>query len=255
MILLNSFITGLFPYKCCLCNQDLKHELKTKNKQLNRLCEKCCLDLLQNTSLKRFHAKVENLEADQKIGQFFYFWNFENYAETLIKKYKFGRNYRLAELFAEFAFICLRNFNILNTTTDQGSSCAKDSDSKVELAAWDYICHVPSAPSSIKRKRFNHAQMLANALSKRIRIDTSRNALSASRERKSQSELNKSSRLKNIAGAFSAAPEIVRNRKVLLIDDITTTGATIAECCKTLYEAGARQVDVITLAKRELFEI
>ena len=245
-MIFHHFLNGLFPKTCCLCNKDLKHEFKTNNKQLNRLCEKCRFELLQVSGLKRFYIKMPALLEQQKIGQCFYFWNFEDAVESLIKKYKYARYYRLADLFAEFAFFCLRNHNILEP--DKLDTWGK-------LETWDFISPVPSAPSSIRQKRFNHTQMLTNAISKKLGLPVCSSALTATRERKNQSELKKTARIRNIRGAFAASKEQVTKKKILLVDDITTTGATIAESCKTLYRAGAWQVDVLTLAKRELYEI
>lgn len=65
-----------------------------------------------------------------------------------------------------------------------------------------------------------------------------------------QTGLGRRQRLKNIKGAFSVRlPRAVEARKVLLVDDVYTTGATVDECARSLLEAGAAQVDVLTLAR------
>lgn len=57
-------------------------------------------------------------------------------------------------------------------------------------------------------------------------------------------------RIKNVKGAFGVRrKEGIKNRKILLIDDVYTTGATINECSKTLKEAGALNIHVLTLAR------
>jgi len=65
-----------------------------------------------------------------------------------------------------------------------------------------------------------------------------------------QTRLKRTERRENIRGAFSVpAPDRVRGASLLLVDDVYTTGATVNECAATLMEAGAKNVDVLTLAR------
>jgi predicted amidophosphoribosyltransferase len=74
--------------------------------------------------------------------------------------------------------------------------------------------------------------------------------LSRSKATAPQTGLGRQQRLKNVKGAFIVRlPKTVHARKVLVIDDVYTTGATIDECARSLLEAGAAQVDVLTLAR------
>jgi ComF family protein len=65
-----------------------------------------------------------------------------------------------------------------------------------------------------------------------------------------QTTLSRTERQKNIKGAFSIRhPEKIKGRKILLVDDVYTTGATVNECARVLLKAGAKFVDVLTLAR------
>jgi predicted amidophosphoribosyltransferase len=65
-----------------------------------------------------------------------------------------------------------------------------------------------------------------------------------------QVELGEADRLHNVRDAFAVSdPDLVDRRRILLIDDVFTTGATVDECARTLRRAGAIQVDVLTLAR------
>ena len=74
--------------------------------------------------------------------------------------------------------------------------------------------------------------------------------LSRSKATAPQTGLGRKQRLKNVKGAFKVRlPETVHARKILVIDDVYTTGATVDECARSLLRAGATQVDVLTLAR------
>ncbi|MGH7838163.1 MAG: ComF family protein, partial [Candidatus Binataceae bacterium] len=66
----------------------------------------------------------------------------------------------------------------------------------------------------------------------------------------SQTAQDRRARLRNVHGAFAVRrPARIANRRVLLVDDVMTTGATVDECARTLLAAGARRVDVLALAR------
>jgi predicted amidophosphoribosyltransferase len=69
------------------------------------------------------------------------------------------------------------------------------------------------------------------------------------RETGSQVGLEAGERWANVAGAFAATPNQVRDERVLLIDDVHTTGATLAACAEALAQAGARQVVGLTVGR------
>ncbi len=70
------------------------------------------------------------------------------------------------------------------------------------------------------------------------------------RDTKPHFELPRGERFTNIKGAFKVArPQEVKDKRILLLDDIYTTGATITECSKALTKAGARRIEVLTLAR------
>ncbi len=71
-----------------------------------------------------------------------------------------------------------------------------------------------------------------------------------SRETPAKTQLPEGDRRKNVRGAFSLNPETsVRGKRLLLIDDIYTSGATVKECSRTLIRGGAKEVSVLTLAR------
>ena len=108
-------------------------------------------------------------------------------------------------------------------------------------------------PLHIKRQRvrgFNQATLLARQLSKLHGIPVGAEDCVRVRDTPPQTGLRAAERRKNVAGAFHVpVPQRVKSRRVLLIDDVLTTGATANSCASALLEAGAQGVWVATLAR------
>jgi ComF family protein len=118
------------------------------------------------------------------------------------------------------------------------------------LAEADLLVPVPLHRWRLWRRRYNQAAMLAMALAKHTNRPALPDALERSRATPSQGTLGRGQRARNVQGAFRLRrPEAVNGRRVLLIDDVLTSGATVGECARTLLKGGARQVDVLSLAR------
>ena len=109
---------------------------------------------------------------------------------------------------------------------------------------------VPLHKKKLKNRGFNQAEEIAKELSKFLNISLLSNGLLKIRETKSQTELQKEDREKNVKGAFVCTKKsLVAGRKILLVDDIFTTGATMEECARVLKEAGAKEVWGVVVAR------
>jgi ComF family protein len=114
-------------------------------------------------------------------------------------------------------------------------------------AAADLVAPVPLHPRRLKARGFNQAWLLAQAFSE---APLAREALVRRRHTAPQVGLNPKQRLDNVRGAFAVPdPALVTGKKVLLVDDLYTTGATVKECARVLRRAGARRVEVLTVAR------
>jgi ComF family protein len=113
------------------------------------------------------------------------------------------------------------------------------------------IIPIPISKQRMRKRGFNQSELLAKNLSDILGFELSTNVLYKIRDTKPQAEIeNREKRIKNIEGVFAAKyPEKIKNKTILLIDDVTTTGATIIEARRTLKEAGAKKVYGITLAR------
>lgn len=115
----------------------------------------------------------------------------------------------------------------------------------------DIIVYVPMTDAEEKKRGFNQSELLAQEVGKRLNIAVLP-ALVKIKDTKAQKELSGKDRAQNLEGAFACIFEQVKNRKILLVDDIFTTGATANECAKVLLKAKAREVNVLTAAVAKL---
>ena len=126
------------------------------------------------------------------------------------------------------------------------------------LAEWvdrdEYDCDIITwVPLSRKRKRsrgYDQAKLIADAFARRTRIPC-RGLLKKIKNTAPQSGTDsREARRMNIADAYMPiCPEEISGRRILLMDDIVTTGATLSECAKVLTRAGAKDVRALTLAR------
>lgn len=116
---------------------------------------------------------------------------------------------------------------------------------------WDVIVPVPIHPVRLRERGFNQTERLAKWLAEQTGVELCAHALRRVRYTQSQTQLARSERFRNVKKAIGAGPEIdrVRNRNVVLIDDVLTTGATCSACAEVLMKAGAKRVVVRTLAR------
>ncbi len=119
-----------------------------------------------------------------------------------------------------------------------------------EKAVFDLVMPVPLHSTRLREREFNQSLLLADRLSRRWRIPLSFTNLVRIRATEAQTRLRRSARLKNLRRAFQVRrPKEVAGKRVLLIDDVWTTGTTINECAKALRKAGAGDVFALTLAR------
>ncbi len=119
----------------------------------------------------------------------------------------------------------------------------------LDPATLDVICPVPLHPSRLRERGFNQSELLAEGLSAATGKPL-RALLERTRPTAPQVDLPVSSRAANVQDAFAPRlTEVIAVQRVLLVDDLFTTGATLTECARTLRRAGAAEVRVLTLAR------
>jgi ComF family protein len=120
------------------------------------------------------------------------------------------------------------------------------------VASADIMAPVPLHRWRLVRRRYNQAAILANAIGQMREKLVIPDLLLRRRATPSQGHLGRSQRQRNVAGAFALHPrwgQAVSGARILLIDDVLTTGATAEACARTLRKAGASAVDLLVLAR------
>ena len=110
------------------------------------------------------------------------------------------------------------------------------------------IVPVPLHPKRLKERGYNQASKLGQNLSRLTNIPFNSKAIIKIKPTKSQQGLSREDRLINLNGAFIGKKEIVKDKTILLIDDVITTGSTLKACSQALYKAGAKSVYGLTPA-------
>lgn len=113
----------------------------------------------------------------------------------------------------------------------------------------DLIVPVPLDPARLRKRGYNQAGLLGRALSRVTGIPQTVDAMRRVKPTASTAGLSRSARFRAAAGAFQAARNKVEGARVLLIDDVMTTGATAEAAARALRKAGAREVGVLTYAR------
>lgn len=122
------------------------------------------------------------------------------------------------------------------------------------LASWaaassDLIIPVPLHTRRLRQRGFNQAVLLGQVLARQWELPLDRTSLRRIRWTEPQVNLAAAERAANVRGAFAVTPSRVDGRKIILVDDVFTTGSTVAECARVLKGAGAAEVRAVTVAR------
>lgn len=111
---------------------------------------------------------------------------------------------------------------------------------------------IPLASARKRERGYNQSALIAAGLSERWRVPVWENVVVRGRETRSQTRLTPEQRLGNVAGSFRIGGgnlDALRGAHVMIVDDVVTTAATLNECAKVLYDAGARIISYVTFGR------
>ena len=122
--------------------------------------------------------------------------------------------------------------------------------SDCDIAEYDFVLPIPIHKKRLRERGFNQAALLADGIAKAEDIPVLVDTLVRKRHTVAQSSLDSAARQQNIVGAFGVRnPDIISGKRLLIIDDVFTTGATIREAVSELWTADPAEIDVLTLAR------
>lgn len=225
------FFDLIFPPFCFGCQ-----------KEGNYLCEDCkaCLDIYQHQ-----YCLCENPIKIPRIGKCSRCKTKKldglcaavSYQKALVKKIIQNFKYEpfIKELSTSLSSLIISHFQLLDNNI-----------------AFDncFLVPVPLEKRRLKWRGFNQAEEIAKGLADYLKIPLINDCLIKIKETPPQMELSSEERKENIKGVFLVKDkEVIRNKKILLVDDVYTTGSTMEECARVLKESGAKEVIGIVVAR------
>lgn len=203
----------IYPKVCGIC----------ENINKKSLCEKC------KKALKPYQIntieKVKNKHFDYQVK----ILKYEGLVRSKIIEYKFNEK---SYLYKTFGKIILNNEKIYSF-----------------LKKYDIMICVPMYSKKKHLRGYNQSELIAKEIAKKLAIKLQANNLIKVRDTKKQSTLTKSQRKINLKDAFKIQKnEKIKDKNIILFDDIFTTGNTVEECSRMLKQAGAANIVILTLA-------
>jgi ComF family protein len=208
-------------FVCGQCREKIKRNLPPfcfycgRHLETNKFIKNICLDCIK-----------KSLYFDRAFSPYIY----DGVIKELIHKFKYENKDYLGTLLSDLMIEFINEYNL-------------------PLEFMDLIIPIPLHKTKLREREFNQAEILGDFIARRFNKLTLNNCLLRHRQTKTQTELEKSKRLINVKDSFLVNQEDrVKNKNILLIDDVLTTAATCSEAAYTLKKAGANIIFVLTLA-------
>ena len=211
-----SLLNLIYPPKCGICGKLNE----------NFLCNKC-YKILENDA--KFNVeKFEKLK--NEFDEHIYMFKYEGAIRRIILQYKFQEKSHLYKTIVNFLLNNKKMFEIIKS--------------------YDTIVPVPISKKRKKTRGYNQSYLIAKDIANIVGIKLENKVLLKTKNIIEQSKLNKEDRLENIKGVYEIRNiKKIMNKKILLFDDIYTTGSTANECCRILKKAYPKKIGVLTIAK------
>ena len=188
------------------------------------LCKKCEIILKKHEIFNI--EQYNNMNFDRHL----YIFKYEGIIRKILLNFKFKDN---AFLYKTIANFLLKNDNIFE-----------------KLKKYDTIIPVPISKKRKNERGYNQTYLITKEIAKNTELECATNCLFKTKNIIEQSKLNKEERKNNIQGVYELKNiNKLYKKRIIIFDDIYTTGSTVNECCKLLKEAEPKRIDVFTIAK------
>ena len=213
--MINYLLELIYPNVCGLCNEINK----------DSLCEKCKLKLE-----KLDITKIDNY-TDKNFNKHIYIFKYDKEIRKMLLDYKFNEK---SYLYKTFSKIIIKNQKVCDF-----------------IKEYDMIIPVPLHKKRLKSRGYNQCELIMKEVSKTNRyLKVNSNILEKVKNSLPQSTLNKKERIENIKEAYIVKNyELIKNKKILIFDDIFTTGSTVDECSRILMKYNPKEIGIFTIAK------
>lgn len=212
MKILQVISAWLFPDKCVLCGKVLE-------KDETDLCHRC-----------RIHAPECPISNSRYpyLKQWVALWYYEAEARESLLRFKFGGKRHYADAYGRFLAMRL---------------------SREKLTDFDILTWVPVSDKRRRQRGYDQVELIADALATELGL-RAQSCLKKMRDNPAQSGITgQAERRANVLGAYRVVdPDSVKGKRILLLDDIITTGSTAGECARVLLTAGAKEVNLAVVA-------
>ena len=240
----------LFPIKCAVC------EKETGGKRKNKLI---CTDCLKELS-PSFNFYCPLCEARTSDGKLCFSCqliigngpaqrgNGKNpfYLDRLLHPFSY-KDFKIQKIIKAFKYRFIKDLEVpLGRLMIKYLNKIKD---KIELGNY-IILPVPLHKRKFNQRGYNQSELLAVQIAKFLSGKVVKECLLKTKSTKDQAQLKEGERIGNLKNVFVCQkPESVSGKNILLVDDVYTTGATMAECARILKEAGAKEIIGLTIAR------
>ena len=226
----------LFPYQCLRCGKVLN--------KAGYLCDKCA-DEINFIVPPYCHKCGYPLQEENTKDHLLC-------AGCLKKQHTFYRYARSAVVYDNSSKNLILAFKFFDQTENTALLAAmlKVAGKDIFEAGADLLIPVPLHYTRLIKRRYNQSALLVQKLSKMTNIPYDNFSLIRKRKTKPQVEVSGKERITNVKNAFTVkCPNNIKGKRIILIDDIMTTGSTVKESALALKKAGAKSIDILTIAR------
>lgn len=228
---MENLLDALFPPKCLFCRENIGAVFCLEClKKCTMLENNIYFVYLKSTSMRLRDANPPMKDLNNKLEVFSPF-DYDGDVRQCIKYSKYGA----------------RQFSALKTLSVLGINYTFNLNKKYE----DFVAvPIPLNKRKFRSRGFNQAEVIAKVLADKFKLPLSDKILLRTKETETQFKFNREQRYENMENAFGICNENAKGKKILLVDDICTSGATLAEASSVLYKGGAEEVRAFTLSRR-----
>ena len=213
----NKILDFIYPPVCGICGK-LCDEI---------ICRKCEISVINKTDVGIDDYTLDN---EKYFNEHIYIFNYNGIMREKVLQYKFSDKTYLYKMFSK---IILNNKKVYE-----------------KINCYDIIIPVPIHKKRKIQRGYNQCELIAKNISEQTKISLNTKSLYKEKNNIAQSTLAKDKREENTKNAYVCTEkQLIKDKNILIFDDIYTTGNTVNECSKVLMSSGTKSIGILTLFK------